>query len=132
MPMRKKIIHRYFELIGRKDVRGILDLFTDTDPVIYEPFSNEKDGLHGKGVIESFLRVAVMANDGLKRKIRFIDGAARDSDTVTALVTFERGGTVDGKFGFSFVTEPGVDMAKDNSNLKIKSLRIKFIQPAQI
>jgi hypothetical protein len=129
MPMRKKIIHRYFELIGRKDVRGILDLFTYADPVIYEPFSNEKDGLHGKGAIESFLRVAVMANDGLKRKIRFIDGAAHNNDTVTALVTFERGGTVDGKFSFSFVTEPGTPKAKDNDNTKIKSLRINFIQP---
>jgi hypothetical protein len=131
MSMRKTLINKYFDLIGRKDFRGILDLFTDTDPVVYEPFSNEKDGLHGKNVIESFLRVAVMANDGLKRQIRIIDGAARhNKDTVTTLVTFERGSTLQGRFSFSFVAEPGPAKAKDgkdDGHIKIKSLRIRFI-----
>lgn len=117
----QQIIHRYFELIGRKDVDGILELFADTDPVVYEPFSNEKEGLRGKDDIKSFLRVAVMANEGLKRKIDFSNG--RDG-SVTAEVTFERGTTLHGRFTFSFVDEAGT--TKERAR-KIKSLRIRFI-----
>lgn len=116
----RQIIHRYFELIGKKDVDGILELFADADPVVYEPFSTEKEGLRGKDAIKSFLRVAVMANEGLKRKIDF---ANNGDGSVTAEVTFERGTTLHGRFTFSFVNETG----KTEPAKKIKSLRIRFI-----
>lgn len=110
----EQLVHRYFQLIGQGDVSGLLDLFSE-DAVVYEPFSNEQDGLQGKPSIENFLRVATMANAGMTRTIRFSDN---HQDRVTALVTFERGGNITGKFTFYFATQ---DMGR-----KISILRIQF------
>ena len=121
----QETVHRYFDLITKKDVDGILDLFTEDDPVVYEPFSNEKEGLRGKDAIESFLKIALMANAGLKREIKFENGS--DYGT-TALVTFERGTTLRGRFTFSFVKETRESKKKDDDQVRrIKSLRIRFL-----
>ncbi len=110
----EQMVDTYFQLISKKDVDGLLDLFAE-DAVVYEPFSNADDGLRGKSAIEPFLKVAVMANAGLRRTIEFAD---RSKNSITALVTFERGGTVHGKFAFKFVM--------DEIGRKIKVLTITF------
>lgn len=126
---RIKLVRRYFNLISKKDVRGLLELFSEKDPVVYEPFSKE-DGLHGKDSIESFLKVAIMANEGMKRTIRILEKTAENGDeTLTAFVTFERGDTLQGRFTFSFATEPrsASSSRKGDHIKKIKSLRIRFM-----
>lgn len=120
----QETVRRYFDLITRKDVDGILDLFTDDDPVVYEPFSNEKEGLRGKDAIASFLKIALMANAGLKRDIRF---EASGDDETTALVVFERGTTLRGRFTFSFITENNGSKKGDGQVKRIKSLKIRFL-----
>jgi hypothetical protein len=42
-----------------------MDLFAP-DAIVFEPFSKMTGGLKGKRAIESFLRVAIMANDTLQ------------------------------------------------------------------
>jgi len=121
----QETVRRYFDLISRRDVDGILDLFTDDEPVVYEPFSNEKEGLHGKDAIESFLKIALMANAGLKREIKFEDG--NSGEATTALVTFERGTILKGRFTFNFVTEKGESKKGDGMVKRIKSLKIRFL-----
>ena len=120
----QETVRRYFDLITRKDMNGILDLFTDNEPVVYEPFSNEKEGLHGKEAIESFLKIALMANAGLKREIKF---GGNSDEATTALVTFERGTILKGRFTFNFVTEKRESKKGDDIVRRIKSLRIRFL-----
>jgi hypothetical protein len=111
----EEMVHQYFKCIDSKDLSGILDLF-DYDAVIHEPFSNITGGLKGKSSIEPFLKVAMMANSSLQRTIK-IEKA--EANKLTALITFEKGDKVKGKFTFEF--ESGAASAK-----KIKSLRIEF------
>jgi hypothetical protein len=133
----KSIVYEYFRLIKNKDIDGILNLFNES-AIIYEPFSNVEGGLQGKSAIRPFFDVVMMANDGLQYKIQFVkaqDGSnnenKEDSNHVTALVTFERGGTVQGRFTFKLRSEEeeeqyhymGGDRAK-----KIQTLHIEFIK----
>jgi ketosteroid isomerase-like protein len=118
----REMVNEYFRLVTEKDVRGLLQLF-DEDALVFEPFSNIKGGLAGKAVIENFLNVVVMANAGFKRTIRLVD---ESEDRITAIVTFERGDSVTGKFAFSFIitsNSEGVQVCK-----KIGMLRIEFIE----
>jgi hypothetical protein len=132
----KSIVYEYFRLIKNKDIDGILNLF-DENAIIYEPFSNIEGGLQGKSAIKPFFDIVLMANDGLQYKIEFVkaqDGSnnenKEDSDQVTTLVTFEKGGTVQGQFTFKLRSEEeeqyrswGGDRAK-----KIQTLHIEFIR----
>jgi hypothetical protein len=77
----RRIVSDYFHLINEKDIRRLLNLFTD-DCVIYEPIGKgpqslnnirEKTCLKGKSEIESFLSVVMMASNGLQYQIEFID-----------------------------------------------------------
>ncbi len=110
---------RYFSYIDRKDLDGVLDLF-DCDAVVYEPFS-KVGALHGRSAIEPFLKVAMMTNTGFSREIK-IDKTDNDIDyngnRISALVTFERGSKVTGRFTFEFTN--------DSDTKKIKSLYIEF------
>lgn len=118
----REMVEEYFRRVEEKDVKGLLQMF-DEDAVVLEPFSNIKGGLTGRTMIENFLRVVAMANDGFKRTIKFVD---ESKDRVTAIVTFERGDSVTGKFAFSFVitsNSEGVQVGK-----RIGTLRIEFIQ----
>ena len=114
----KDIIVRYFCCIDGKDIDGALELF-DNDAVVYEPFSNVGEGLKGKSAIEPFLKVAMMANSNLKRSIEI--QKPWDNDRITALVTFEKGDRMKGRFTFEFSS--GNDQLGEK---KIKSLHIKF------
>jgi hypothetical protein len=132
----KSIVYEHFRLIKNKDIDGILNLF-DENAIIYEPFSNIEGGLQGKSAIKPFFDIVLMANDGLQYKIEFVkaqDGSnnenKEDSDQVTTLVTFEKGGTVQGQFTFKLRSEEeeqyrswGGDRAK-----KIQTLHIEFIR----
>ncbi len=111
---------RYFRYIDSKDIDGLLDLF-DYDAVVYEPFS-KVEGLHGRSAIEPFLKVAMMANSELRRAVK-IEKTKKTgiNNEITALITFEKGEKVKGKFTFQF-TDDG-----DSREKKIKSLHIEFL-----
>jgi hypothetical protein len=115
----EELVFQYFKLIGNKDVDGILDLF-DYDAIVSEPFSKSRE-LRGKASIEPFLKVAVMANRGMKRKITIEkSGNGRTAaDRLVALVTFEKGDKTRGRFTFVFANSDGAR--------KIKSMRIEFL-----
>jgi ketosteroid isomerase-like protein len=113
------IVFQYFRLIENKDIDGTLDLF-DYDAVVTEPFSKSQ-GLRGKTAIRPFLKVAVMANSGLNRKIEIqkSPGSRTGPDRTVALVTFEKGDKTRGRFTFEF--------SHDEGEKRIKSLRIEFL-----
>jgi hypothetical protein len=116
---KEDVVYRYFKLISDKDLEGILDLFDD-DATIYEPFS-KTEGLHGRASIEPFLKVAMMANSNMRRKIQISKPEiGQPADQLTALVTFEKGDKTKARFTFSF--EPDVQQR----GWKIKTLDIRF------
>ena len=108
---------RYFKGLDSNDLDAILELF-GYDAILYEPFSNITGGLKGKSSIESFLKVAIMANSSLQRTVK-IEKPSK-TNKITALVTFEKGDKVKSKLRFEFEDdEAGVK--------KIKSLHIEFL-----
>jgi hypothetical protein len=116
----KDIVFHYFQCIHNKDIDGILELF-DSDAVIFEPFS-KTGSLRGKYDIGPFLKVAMMANTGFSREIKIdkMDNEVGCNDNrISALVTFERGSKVTGRFTFEFTN--------DSDTKKIKSLHIEFV-----
>lgn len=114
----KDLVMEYFGRISKGDLDGVLDLFTD-DASVYEPFSS-KSALHGISEIEPFVRVAMMANEGLQREITF---STEKKDKITANVRFRRGSEVKGRFTFGIEDLPD----KTGRYKKIKSLRIEFL-----
>lgn len=114
----EQIVTRYFRCIDTKDLDGILELFT-YDAEIYEPFSNITGGLKGRSSIEPFLKVAMMANNNLRRTINF-EKKPNKPNSITALVKFEKGEKVKSKFTFKFQED-------EVHGKKIKSLRIEFL-----
>ena len=58
------IVFGYFELMRNKYIERLMNLFSP-DAIIYEPFSKLREGISGKQVIESFQRIAIMANGEL-------------------------------------------------------------------
>src|SRR5919199_6413677 len=103
------IVFEYFKLIKKKDIGNLMDLFAP-DAIVYEPFSKITGGLKGKRAIESFLRVAIMANYTLQHQIvlekeansnepksDYNKGSSNKSvnnnntNVITALIKFERG-----------------------------------------
>jgi len=142
------IVLEFFRLIKNKDVGNLMDLF-DSEAIVYEPFSKITGGLKGKLAIESFVRVAMMANDTLQHRIVIVkksnpnelksdykvsDGNNSDNTKfMTALVRFEKGDSVRARFTF--------ELASDNSDSdddgggavgrrynRIKSLHIQFLK----
>jgi ketosteroid isomerase-like protein len=110
-----QLMKQYFKFIDNKDLEGIMDLF-DYEAVVKEPFSNVKGGLKGKSAIRPFLQVAMMANSKLDRTIK-VEKATENR--IVAVITFERGERVKGRFDFVFAdTEEGK---------RIKSLNIDFL-----
>jgi ketosteroid isomerase-like protein len=112
----KELVLEYFDRMSKRDLDGLLALFAQ-DATLYEPFSSE-NGLHGLSEIESFLRVAMMASDGLHREMTF--AAQKKGDETVANVTFSRGGAIRSRFTFRTAIEEGAR--------KIKSLKIEFLR----
>lgn len=113
------LVQEYFACITRRNLEALLDLFVE-EAVVYEPFSNQQGGLRGRSEIEPFLRVALMANTGLDKKITFAEEVA---DRVTALVTFRRGDEMRGRFTFASKDVP----TPHGVQKKICSLKIEFL-----
>ncbi len=136
----EEIVYEYFRLIKNKDINRLLDLFAD-DAIIYEPFSNIEGGLQGKSTIKPFFDVALMANDGLQHNIEFVKGQdgsdsnnnkEDDNNQITALVTFERGRTVQGRYTFKLKSEEEEEeqycYRSRNRARKIQTLHIEFVK----
>ena len=120
MPLTNEdIVFQYFKFIENKDIDGILDLF-DYDAVVHEPFSNITGGLKGRSSIEPFLKVAIMANSSLQRTIKIEKPSKPNANKITALITFEKGDKMKGRFTFEFEDDPA-------GGKKIKSLDIEFL-----
>jgi hypothetical protein len=127
------IVFEYFKLIKKKDIGNLMDLFAP-DAIVYEPFSKITGGLKGKRAIESFLRVAIMANDTLQHQIVIekqcdihetnLDHQGNNNGyfsyntkVITVLVIFEKGDSLKARFTF--------ELASDHSDNKI--LRVQNI-----
>jgi SnoaL-like domain len=123
------IVREYFRGLKNKDIDRLLDLFTE-DAIIHEPFSKLDRGrtvLRGKSTIVSFLKVAMMASDGLKYEIKFEKPEPRQdshSNQVICYVTFERGGKARARFTFELGSEQNHNAHREK---KILALRIEFI-----
>lgn len=61
-----QMVYDYFRLIDKSDLEGLLNLFAD-DAIVYEPFSQEADGLRGRNAIRDFIRITIMADSGSSR-----------------------------------------------------------------
>ena len=118
----EEIVAQYFKCMDSRDLDGMLELF-DYDAVVYEPFS-KVEGLHGKSAIEPFLKVAMMANNELRRTIK-IEKPKKPNDndhhSIVALITFEKGKQLRGRFTFEFTDN------EDDLEKKIRSLHIEFL-----
>ena len=149
----KDIVFEYFRLIKNKDIEHLLDLFA-YDAVVYEPFSKLAGGLRGRSAIESFLKVAIMANDALKHDIIIekkphtttIDdnsankddnkvscGKSNSNKSIAALVTFERGDSATARFTFELNPDDedsnnSSDRFFNSKQKMIKTLHIQFIK----
>jgi hypothetical protein len=146
------IVFGYFELMRNKDIERLMNLFSP-DAIIYEPFSKLREGISGKQVVESFLRIAIMANGELQYHIVIenisdiknrsnVDGNHNhenknncsncfDVKVVNALVTFEKGDSPKARFAFglSCNNENNNDNNYINSKYSmIRSLYIQFIK----
>jgi hypothetical protein len=128
-----------------------MELFAP-DAIVYEPFSKITGGLKGKRAIESFLRVAIMANDTLQHQIVLekeanlnepksdCKGSSNNKsgdnnnniNLITALVKFEKGDSIRARFTFELATDnSGNDddgATADKRNNRIKTLRIQFLK----
>lgn len=140
----KDIVFEYFRLIKNKDIANLMDLFA-SDAIVYEPFSKITGGLKGKRAIESFLRIAVMANDTLQHQIviekesdtnehkpyRTEMDSKNDNDVscntkvITALVRFEKGDSLKARFIFELTSDNITASRKYN---RIKTLHIQFLK----
>jgi hypothetical protein len=144
------IVFEYFKLVKNKDIESLMELFVP-DAIVYEPFSKITGGLKGKRAIESFLRVAVMANDTLQHQIVLEKEANLDEpksdyrsssnnrsdnnnnniNLITALVKFEKGDSVKARFTFELASD---NSGNDNGATvgqkynRIKTLHIQFLK----
>jgi hypothetical protein len=109
------VVRQFFMLIESKNLDELLNLF-DYDAVVSEPFSRAED-LRGRSEIEPFLKIALMANTDLKREIEIEKPADGHKNQLSALVTFEKGGKVRGRFAFEL----------DPESRKIRKLKIQFL-----
>lgn len=118
------LVSQYFKLVTNKDVDNLLNMFAH-DAVVYEPFSKSEEGLRGRSAIEPFLKVVMMANDRLVHNI-VIEKKQRSGNNVqvVALVTFEKGDKVKGRFTFEFDPDYGDSLDHEG---RIKTLHIQFI-----
>jgi hypothetical protein len=144
------IVFEYFKLIKNKDIESLMELFAP-DAIVYEPFSKTTGGLKGKRAIESFLRIAIMANDTLQHQIVLekeanlneLKSGYEDSNgnsgnnnnnninLITALVKFEKGDSVRARFTFELAPDNSGNDDGATSGKKynrIKTLHIQFLK----
>lgn len=107
------IVRRYFKLIESKNLDDLVDMF-DYDATLKEPFSNMPE-LRGRSEISAFLKVALMANSDMRRKLEIKSN--EKTGKTRALVTFEKGDKLRGQFAFDI----------DPATKKIRALKIEFL-----
>lgn len=127
----EQMVYDYFRLIDKKDLKGLLRLFAE-DAIVFEPFSKEEGGLRSKESIQDFLHITIMVNAGTDRVIEFADGyrdggetEGKETDQITALVTFKGDGVLKGIFNFRFVIEIEVFEDKRGFSMTMPSKKIK-------
>lgn len=135
----EQMVHDYFALISKKDIDGLLRLFAE-DAVVYEPFSTLSGGLCGKDAIKDFLKITILAISETHPVINFINGLPEshtesniEADEITALVTFQKNGTLKGKFHFRFVIisevcEDTRGFSMTMPSKKIKELHMQIVK----
>jgi ketosteroid isomerase-like protein len=106
------IVRRYFKLIDSKDLDSLVDMF-DYEAVVKEPFSKMAE-LKGHSEISAFLKVALMANANMRRKLDLKTNEKTGRTRV--LVMFEKGDRLTGQFTFDI----------DPATKKIRALKIEF------
>lgn len=109
----EEIVRRYFKLIESKDLDSLVDMF-DYEAVVKEPFSKMAE-LRGHSEISAFLKVALMANANMRRKLDIKTN--EKTSKARALVTFEKGDRLKGQFTFDI----------DPATKKIRVLKIEFL-----
>ena len=149
MLVNMSIVYEYFRLIKHHDINGLLSLFAD-DAVVHEPFSKITAGFGGKDAIRTFLEIVMMANCGLTYNIvidkhlassnnnnnddnvskkHHDDDYYNSSNTISALITFQRGDSIRARFTFESVVPILTESTKTIISLKkrIRRLSIQFI-----
>jgi hypothetical protein len=142
------IVFEYFKLVKSKDLESLMDLFVP-DAIVFEPFSKITGGLKGKRSIESFLRVAIMANDTLQHHIVIEKDATlnepkldyegsgnkignnNSTNIIAALVKFEKGDLVRARFTFELASDNNDNNDHATAGQKynrIKTLHIQFLK----
>jgi hypothetical protein len=136
------IVFEYFKLVKNKDIDNLMELFVP-DAIVNEPFSKIKGGLRGRIAIESFLRVAIMANDMLQHRIVLerdanlnepksdYKGNNSNTNLITALVKFEKGDSVRARFTFELASGNSGSNNGATAGQKynrIKTLQIQFLK----
>lgn len=134
------IVFEYFKLIKNKDIESLMDLFA-SDALVFEPFSKMTGGLKGKRAIESFLRVAIMANirSSLKRNLISMKPSQiaevmviileDNTNVIAATVKFEKGDSIKAGFTFELTSDDsGNDHAIGQKYNRIKTLHIHFLE----
>jgi hypothetical protein len=129
----KDVVLKYFELIERKNINSLVNLFAE-DSVAYEQLSKVEGGLRGKSAIEPFLRVSMVANDGLKHEIKFEKpqsqpntDIANNDRVINAVVTFQKGDKVKARFTFEFDDSDEIIDSHQREIRRIKTLSIRFL-----
>lgn len=127
----EQMVYDYFKFIDRKDLGSLLRLFAE-DAIVYEPFSNEEEGLKGKDVIQDFLLITILADAGTYRTIEFSNGyhdggktEGKETDEISAVVMFGSNSAMKGKFNFKFIIETEVLENRRGLSMTIPSKRIK-------
>jgi hypothetical protein len=127
------IVLGFFRLIEDKNIDRLLNLFSE-DSVVYEQFSNIEGGLRGRSAIEPFLRVSMMANDGLRHEIKFekpttqLNNGIANNNVINALVTFQKGDKIKARFAFEFDnSNESIDLEQIAIRRTIKTLSIQFL-----
>jgi len=123
----------FFRLIEDKNIDRLLNLFSK-DSVVYEQFSNIEGGLRGRSAIEPFLRVSMMANDGLRHEIKFEKpqsqpntDIANNDRVINAVVTFQKGDKEKARFTFEFDDSDEIIDSHQREIRRIKTLSIRFL-----
>jgi hypothetical protein len=141
---KESIVFEYFKLMKNKDIERLMDLFSP-NAIVYEPFSKITGGLKGKRAIESFLRVAIMANDTLQHRIVIEkesnvheaksylhdnNSGNYNTNVISALVIFEKGDSVKARFTFELTLDnnSGNDHTVGKKYNRIKMLHIHFLK----
>jgi SnoaL-like protein len=118
--LKETVVRDYFNKLASGDIDRLLKMFTD-NAAVHEPFSKLKT-LNGRAEIESFLKVVVMANEGMHQELVIEKAGERvPENQITAIVTFQKGSSIKCRFIFE------LNMCQDPATVMIQNLGITLI-----